>query len=745
MGKLIKLLYGLFGVLLLINLSACEDSSDSEVEELKKTVAELEETIAELRNASSNGKVIQSINPLTGTDKGWLITFSDNTSIEVLDGNNAESVIASVKKDEEENKVTLVMSDGTTFIFNLDPAGANGIVLLRNRLKMVPNSTSVLEFRVNPSNAVFNYDIESADCQIEIDMVGDATRALAPSYVTAPTNYKLIKVEPALNEAGETKEGQYKAHIRDEGLSDSYSELISLVISTKNTDGKLIQTSSAAIEIYAGAGSGAVGVVFDTYDFKTANNTKADGFEVILNVANTVTIENDLVTVALPYYTDITDLAAVFTLEPGCEVFVGETPQVSGVTKNDFTYPVRYRIISPDKVEETIKVEVKRMGLPVVYIDTPGQAEITSKTEWTENSEMKIVLEDGSIDYQGTTSIRGRGNSTWTNPKKPYALKLDNKASILEMPSHKRWVLLANWMDRTLLRNHVAFEISKKTELDWTSRGKFVEVVLNGKHVGNYYLCEQIKVDKNRVNIKELKYETTDPTEITGGYLLEFDTNFDEKNKFYSAHFGMPVMLKDPDEDALNDFQFAYIQDFINNTIEGEFQKANYTGTRNYTNNLDVNSFIDWWIVHELTSNAEPGHPKSVYMHKDREGKLKAGPVWDFDWQTFSDHPHHKDGHVFVVKNAVWYSKLFADPIFVNTVKTRWNLFKPQFDAIPTFIQDEAKYIKNSSNINIQLWPLYDRPNINYDEQKTFDEAIQLMVNQYKKRLTWLHAEINKM
>ena len=124
--------------------------------------------------------------------------------------------------------------------------------------------------------------------------------------------------------------------------------------------------------------------------------------------------------------------------------------------------------------------------LPQVVINTPNNQEIKSKTEWIEGATISITLADGTIDYESKDlEIRGRGNTTWEYPKKPYALKLGSKAEILGMPKHKRWVLLANWMDRTLMRNDVSFEIARQTGLAWTPRGKFVELVLNGKLMGN--------------------------------------------------------------------------------------------------------------------------------------------------------------------------------------------------------------------------------------------------------------------
>ena len=204
-------------------------------------------------------------------------------------------------------------------------------------------------------------------------------------------------------------------------------------------------------------------------------------------------------------------------------------------------------------------------GLPIVFIDTPNNTNIESKTEWMEGTSISIIDTDGTMDYSSNhLQIRGRGNSTWEFPKKPYALKLDNKAEILGMPKHKRWCLLANWMDRTLMRNDVSFQIARQTGLAWTPRGQFVEVVLNGNHIGNYYLCEQIRAGKNRVNITEMEATDIEGDAITGGYLVELDTNFDEVNKFHSAIANMPYQFQEPDEDVLQPEQMAWFEGYIN-------------------------------------------------------------------------------------------------------------------------------------------------------------------------------------
>ena len=354
-----------------------------------------------------------------------------------------------------------------------------------------------------------------------------------------------------------------------------------------------------------------------------------------------------------------------------------------------------------------------------------------------------IINSDGSVDYDDNKlQIRGRGNSTWGYPKKPYALKLDSKSKILGMPKHKRWVLLANWMDRTLMRNDVSFQIAKRTGLAWTPRGEFVEVVLNGEHVGNYYLCEQIKIDKNRVNITEMTAEDVEGDAITGGYLMELDVLYDEVNKFYSATKNFPYMFKEPDEEVLQPAQLSWFENYINE-VEGKLYSDDWLVNREYANYMDLASFVDWWFVYELAGNWEPNHPKSCYLTKDRLGKLTAGPVWDFDYGTYV--PETISG--FTIKDALYYGRLFSDPAFVTLVKERWTLLKPAFDGIPDYMRTVAAKIKASNEIDKGMWPASAQADgsVNGDQNMSFEGAIDRMVSAYSDKLKWLDGQIASM
>ena len=179
----------------------------------------------------------------------------------------------------------------------------------------------------------------------------------------------------------------------------------------------------------------------------------------------------------------------------------------------------------------------------------------------------------------------------------------------------------------------------------------------------------------------------------------------------------MPVNIKDPDEEVLVAKQFDYIRNYLNQ-VERTLYADNFSlDGHSYTDYIDVNSFIDWWFVHELTLNGEPRWPKSSYMYKGRNGKLFAGPVW--------------------------YNRLFDDPTFVNTVKKKWTETKTLFENVVQEIDNTEVKIRNSDNINIQMWPIDQ--NTNGDESMEFTEAVDRLRQSYLDRISWLNSAINNL
>ena len=599
---------------------------EDEIELLKKEINNMQSVIFLQHALSDQKKIVSVASVAIGLDNLWTITFSDNTSVQL-----PKIIVESIVLDDTTQEYTVKLLDNQRLVFNKkEIIYPIGLVVLTQDIKFLKNTEVSIEFRVNPSNAVFNYDVASSDCQIQFDM----TDKLATySYVTDPERCRLTRIEQSKDASGKIKEGQYTAYIADNGGSTAYKYVTALVLSSKGANGDSIQLSSSGISL--------------------------------------------------------------------------------------------------ERKKDT--------GLPVVVIHTENKAFILDKENWI-NAKMTIDGIGKFTDYKGTTSIRGRGNSTWGYPKKPFALKLDSKSEILGMPSHKRWVLLANYMDRTHIRNHIAFEISRRTGLEWTVRGQFVEVVLNETHMGTYYLCEQIKPDKYRVNIDEMRAGDLDEESITGGYILEYDFYFDEVNKFKSKIFNFPVMFKEPDEATLQPEQFEYVQNYID-SLETLLTAPDFVHTRAYASLIADTTFVDWWFVMELTGNHEALKPGSCYFYKDRMDVLKAGPVWDFDWGTFTEEKVTG----FYVKDGLYYSQLFKDPVFVNLVKQRWRKFKPLFEEIKDVIVKTGESLATSVELDDAMWSLKNADIINQDETMSFTNAFYKMRGNYSNRLVWLDSQIENL
>ena len=371
--------------------------------------------------------------------------------------------------------------------------------------------------------------------------------------------------------------------------------------------------------------------------------------------------------------------------------------------------------------------------LPRVYIETPGRVGVNSKTVWVELATIKILGDRDSVLYEADSlKIRGRGNSSWNYSKKPYAIKLNHKAGFYGTGKSRRWVLLANWMDRTLLRNQVAFEAARRTSLDWTPYGQFVELYLNGKHLGNYWLGEKI-------NVEGSKFEAD--------YLYTFDTSNSAETDFYSTGtyrannrtWNTPVEVKYPDRDDYGS-EFSRILNEAKTTLDG-MTSAIANGA--WADVIDADSFCDWYLVHELCYNMEPNHPKSCFFHW-RDGKMYAGPVWDFDWYTFIPDKTSLDA-----KNCLWYSRLLANRSFVTCLKERWAVLKPEFETLDEYIDAQADIIRESEAVNHNMWPCYPHPYsedgsrmVNHDEQLTFQQAVDRMKSALSARISAMDKKI---
>ena len=247
-----------------------------------------------------------------------------------------------------------------------------------------------------------------------------------------------------------------------------------------------------------------------------------------------------------------------------------------------------------------------------------------------------------------------------------------------------------------------------------------------------YRLCEQIKIDENRVNIAKLKNDDVSEDKITGGYLLEMDTHFDEEQKFKSAIRQLPVMIKDPE---LNDRQFDWIQSHFNTTERVIYSDDYLNAETGYRNYIDTESFIKWWLLYELMTNDEPGHPKSCYMYKDRNDKFKMGPIWDFDWYTVCGTTEGWSN-----SKHLWYDRLFQDSEYVSQTKSIWNRYKADLqNEIQIYLSVKEQELGLSAALNHKLWPRVN------EKPDSFEVAIEKLKTHFQQRIQWMDQAINSL
>ena len=341
-------------------------------------------------------------------------------------------------------------------------------------------------------------------------------------------------------------------------------------------------------------------------------------------------------------------------------------------------------------------------NLPLMIINTKNSEEPLSLENYIDST---IILINGSNIINQSASIKLRGHSTATRPKKPYKIKFNNdkKEDLLYLGAFKKWAILANHYDKSLIRNILAFEISKIVELKFTPNCKPVDVIVNGNFRGNYFICDQIEVKKKRVDI-----EKNEGDDISGGYLIEIDKRATEEEKFFLTDKGLVGEIKYPDEDDITKEQENYIKQYLN-----KLEKYTYLGDLKY---LDLPSFYKYFIVQEFCGDID-SMLSSFHCHKKKaDDKLYFGPVWDYDLSFDNDDrlipTNEKD------KFALYYGASAGSTrdFFINLLKTKdvmkniektWTELKAgdfNIEKLKAFINEQKTLLEESANLNSLKW-----------------------------------------
>ncbi len=395
-----------------------------------------------------------------------------------------------------------------------------------------------------------------------------------------------------------------------------------------------------------------------------------------------------------------------------------------------------------------VNAQTKVSDLAAVYITTPNGEEITS-TDVYVPTQMTIVDVDGTITDYPDTKLRGRGSAKFALTKKPYKLKLASKARLLgpDGANGKKWNLMAQHGDKTLLRNAVASFIALEAGQPFAPGARFVDLVMNGTYCGTYQLTDQVDIRKRRVNITEQPEVLAAGANISGGYLLEIDDAADElEGSVFTTARGVKVTIKSPDEDVIIPEQISYISAHVQKFEDALFAENWLDANNGYKRYLDMNSLVQWYITNEFA--AEPNAFRSVYFYKDIDNeKLTFGPVWDFDFAFDNSARWGSRPRALVAQEGrgdewcyTWINRLRQDPAFHEAVNSAWKqlIANDIVNKVIGYIDDTAAQIDKSQQMNFKIYPINEKA---HDEQHLFNsyaEGVQFLKQYVTARAEFL-------
>jgi hypothetical protein len=367
--------------------------------------------------------------------------------------------------------------------------------------------------------------------------------------------------------------------------------------------------------------------------------------------------------------------------------------------------------------------------LPQLRIATKGGVPIVSKEVYVDATFTLTNPAATPSAYDLNGKIRGRGNFTWMQAKKPYKVQFANDASYAKVPDflgmkkNRNWALLADYMDRSLMRNKMAFTVGNSSlfseGLKWTPSGQHVEVTLNGEYVGVYLMSEDIRIDPARLNIKKMSSSASAAAgEVDGGYIVEVDVPLDcyrdeVLNLQHHTPLGVHVCVDTPDEEAITAAQLWYVKQYLDG-VEGDILAGRDLAR------INAVSYVDWYLLNELFRNQDAVFYSSDFMWKDTAAAanpadrlLNMGPIWDFDMSAGNvyDPRNWMPEGCWVAKGTLeqpnWFANLFEHREFVDLTLARWKDKRPALERLVNAgIGAISRRLDLAQQRNFVRWPV---------------------------------------
>ena len=396
-------------------------------------------------------------------------------------------------------------------------------------------------------------------------------------------------------------------------------------------------------------------------------------------------------------------------------------------------------------------------NLPTVIINTVNAEEPYDK-EHDIVSNIIIISENGTNVLEAPGESRLRGNNSMTHPKKPYRIKFDKKQQPLDAPAKaKKWTLINNYGDKTLMRNMIAFEVARQVGMEYVSYIRPVDVILNGEYKGCYQLCDQIEVGDGRVPVTEMEETDISGDELTGGYLIEVDAYASSEISWFQSSRGIPVTIKSPDDDKITSEQKSYIKNYFNKLENAAYSVRYDSPTTGYRTLLDINSFLQHFIVGEVSGNTDTYW--STYMYKKRnDPKFYVGPVWDFDLAFENDNRtypiNNKTCYIYqwVNSSSAGTMDVLVERIVVNDTRTAGDLLEMwsatranglSGESLCDFVDKWAAEMDASQRLNFMRWDILNtKVHQNPQASGSYEGEVAWVKNYLRERIAWLDNKI---
>ncbi|MDE6339046.1 MAG: CotH kinase family protein [Muribaculaceae bacterium] len=658
---------------MLFSLVGCTDISglEEDIFNLTNRVENLENAVSALRSALDSGKLVKSVE---ADDEGWTVTFSDNSAIYIVSREGLKTAVPRVSIDEA--GYWTVSYDGENYQNLLDGEG--------NKVKA-------------------------------IGVDGDSVRV-----IVTDDGYYAFELYSGVSS------GTPLEVIRTPYSADP-STVITSIVKDEEQDLMIISMGDGSTFVFKIDPSQSVNSVCDISSVKLLLN---DNKEYLLkDVAATIT--GSKIDIFIPYVCDVSNIKPEITLTNS------EASVVENVSEGlDLTKYQEITVEHPNGASKKYMIRTRVFtGLPIVTIETENRYVSPDKSVYVNGNFSISKTNEFPEGFSAPTQLKGRGNATWSYPKKPYRIKLNKKASIFGIDADKSWVLLAGYCDKTLLRASVQFKLSEILKMDWTPKWQYVELFLNGQYEGNYLFTEHIKTSKSRVKVED------------DGYLFQMDNYAKDEPVYFTSDMGFEFSFKTPDpDDGITDEQVNYAKSYINKLEKALIAPDVTEPDAEFLKMIDVESWIKWYLVNTLIANLDTN---DYFVIPTAGAKLKKGPVWDAEWSCGIGWDQLKpvEYDFNMAESYAYYPKMLLNPYFKSELR---RIFMENKDALreglADYVNEMYEYLYVSQQFNFAKWPVMnDVISVNYTSNGTWENEVLFLKTYFLKRLTWMESFLNNL